>query len=791
MNHGKIAYLKVVDLEKKFNLNSSSNTSYNGYLELFKENINYSFKNNNDLTIDYPAFSIKSGQEICFQTKAGLNTTQECDITIYYILNNCVIYQEKNHINVGNNNLLIFKPYTPLSDEEVSFQIMFQTEDSLAEIIVDDVKTLVMGVSNANLQEDICLRALSTSDEDLLVSFIDNEKLYYTTCKKEVTSLTYDDFKYFAKAKSHSFSLEQFDSSKIILYKVDEQGNLCHCKCFEGEEDQAIDINVDVVHSCTCPESTNESNLIVYIKKGKCYYTTLTNNKLGPIKQFVLPVGQYNDIYAISNPYNDYIYVIASHTNGSNYIIKSIPNTSNKLLFEVLSSDILVTVSQYIDISFIKDKLTYNLNSNFSFNVQSIFKYQQCFDRVSKENFNINYSMTGNIYKLAPPVVYGVFFDNSVKTSKLWAKYTEEAIGMTGAYTKSSTNEFFDNGWLKRWPYSEIKPCIIKNGKVRCYLDPQDYSKTIDGQPSQHDDVSQGNVMIEIPKVYYSISKDKNKDVTVKISNAKHEGFECLAHTYKGKEFDKIYVSAYPVNHDNVATIGPHSNKGLVISKTYCATSYTKAYNEVKQFYGDGWEMMPYNTLVLLQCLFIIMFKSSNSQESLGQGRTSQPISTVCGCQDQMGMFCGGIDDINIPIKFFGLEDFYGFRGLITPGLYCTSEKKIKFIDVHNPNSSYDPNYIQNYISDPSITALATTTKRIPTDFFATPQIGFFGCNNTTTTNHRQYFGGISYLYADEVNYTAINTGVTMNLNGGIFNMMPVADIDNYNYTYRLIYYPN
>lgn len=388
------------------------------------------------------------------------------------------------------------------------------------------------------------------------------------------------------------------------------------------------------------------------------------------------------------------------------------------------------------------------------------------------------------------PVVYGVFLDNSVKNAKTWASYTDDAVGLSGAYTDSSTNEFFDNGWLSRWPYNEIKPCIIKNDEVRCYLDPNDYSKTIDGQPSMHDVVEEGNVMIEIPKVYYYINRDSSKDVSVKISSVKQEGFECLAHTHKGNEFNKIYVSAYPVNHDNVSTMGPHSNKGLVISKTYCATSYSKAYNEVKQFYGDGWEMMPYNILILLQCLSIIMFKSTDIQRSLGQGRTSQPTSTVCGSQDQMGLFNGAIDDIDVPIKFFGLEDFYGFRGHITPGVYCTAERKIKYINVKDENSSYDPEYISNYISDPNVTLLATTSKRIPSDVFATPQIGFLGCNNTTTTDTKLYYSGISYMYADET-YNAVTMGVTMNQNGGIFNVVSVADSDNYNYTYRLAYYPN
>ena len=56
MNHGKIAYLKVIDLEKKYHSLHENSKVYDGFLELNKENIDYSFNSLNQATINFPAF---------------------------------------------------------------------------------------------------------------------------------------------------------------------------------------------------------------------------------------------------------------------------------------------------------------------------------------------------------------------------------------------------------------------------------------------------------------------------------------------------------------------------------------------------------------------------------------------------------------------------------------------------------------------------------------------------------------------------------------------------------------
>lgn len=57
---------------------------------------------------------------------------------------------------------------------------------------------------------------------------------------------------------------------------------------------------------------------------------------------------------------------------------------------------------------------------------------------------------------------------------------------------------------------SEYKGCLVKNGKVNYYLDPNDWSKKADGTPSVLDGAD-GDVMVHIPKFYGKSGSNGNK----------------------------------------------------------------------------------------------------------------------------------------------------------------------------------------------------------------------------------------------------------------------------------------
>ena len=55
--------------------------------------------------------------------------------------------------------------------------------------------------------------------------------------------------------------------------------------------------------------------------------------------------------------------------------------------------------------------------------------------------------------------------------------------------------------------FNKIKPCLFKNGAVVGYLNPDNFAQFADGTAADITSGNNGDVMIEIPKTGYKISK--------------------------------------------------------------------------------------------------------------------------------------------------------------------------------------------------------------------------------------------------------------------------------------------
>ena len=84
---------------------------------------------------------------------------------------------------------------------------------------------------------------------------------------------------------------------------------------------------------------------------------------------------------------------------------------------------------------------------------------------------------------------------------------------------------------------SEYKGCLVKNGKVNYYLDPNDWSKKADGTPSVLDGTD-GDVMVHIPKFYGKSGSNGNKR-WVRITTTKID--------QSWVEIPEMFVSAYKI----------------------------------------------------------------------------------------------------------------------------------------------------------------------------------------------------------------------------------------------------
>ena len=84
---------------------------------------------------------------------------------------------------------------------------------------------------------------------------------------------------------------------------------------------------------------------------------------------------------------------------------------------------------------------------------------------------------------------------------------------------------------------SEYKGCVVKNGKLQYYLNPNDWSKKSNGKPS-HLDGTDGDVMIRIPRFYGKSGSNGNKR-WVRISTVQIDA--------SWTEIPEMFISAYRI----------------------------------------------------------------------------------------------------------------------------------------------------------------------------------------------------------------------------------------------------
>ena len=205
--------------------------------------------------------------------------------------------------------------------------------------------------------------------------------------------------------------------------------------------------------------------------------------------------------------------------------------------------------------------------------------------------------------------IYGINIDEANSNPSTRVTYIEDAIGMTpcnggnSVFTYGSWEDVIKNEW-------GIKPCLLKNlgfgnAEVNYYLNPEDYKKKADGILASMLNGTDGDAMIEIPLLYYSWTTLGTVH-TIKVSNKPFAGAVKYAH-----EIEK------------------------------------------------GYNQMNYYPLLLTQILFVLLFKSTDSQTTLGRGYVDgNSVYATTGNTDSKG-FMFGESTGKQQNKFLGIEDYW------------------------------------------------------------------------------------------------------------------------------------
>ena len=259
-------------------------------------------------------------------------------------------------------------------------------------------------------------------------------------------------------------------------------------------------------------------------------------------------------------------------------------------------------------------------------------------------------------------VIYGVRIDETNSNPETALTYTDTCVGMTAPLDLATI--------------LDIKPCLLKNGVVQCYLNKNNYTKDINGNTVDITSGSSGDVMVEIPKMGYSIVRTGNYlDVKVtKDLGVPNFSYKAFTRDTEGDR-DKLYISAY-LGYYDTAKLRSLSGKTPTTNQTI-GTFRTQA-----QANGTGYDLMAFYPLTLLQCLFIIQYKNLDSQTALGRGYVdSNTASITTGNTNTKGMNFGETTG-KLQTKFLGIEDFWGnlyywIDGLVSDASWniCTATK--------------------------------------------------------------------------------------------------------------------
>lgn len=157
-----------------------------------------------------------------------------------------------------------------------------------------------------------------------------------------------------------------------------------------------------------------------------------------------------------------------------------------------------------------------------------------------------------------------------------------------------------------------LRGCVINaNGSINYYLDSKDWTKKENGQPSKLDG-SDGDVMVEIPEIYFLAEKEGNK-----------RRLMVLDRPFTGaKRFKKRYVSAYEATLErNTSTMrsvmnasdnykGHTGAKGNLAPLSAVSRAAARSYARKRK----GFEVMDITTYNILVWLYFIEYANRNSQ---------------------------------------------------------------------------------------------------------------------------------------------------------------------------------
>lgn len=281
--------------------------------------------------------------------------------------------------------------------------------------------------------------------------------------------------------------------------------------------------------------------------------------------------------------------------------------------------------------------------------------YISVFPKSTSGGINTDGSQIVSVTPVAQKI-WTIRIDQSNSNPLTCCTYTDDAVGMT----KGSSE------WDDIFGY---KPCIMRDGVVQGYLNPNDFTKYTSGSSAPIIDTNY-DVMIEFPRMGLDISTS-GKVITIKLTDAQNDSnFQYLAHKRGSVQKDYFYLGAYSATGSS-GKLG--SNSGVYPRiNTSISEFISLAHNR-----GSGYEIMAFYQWTYVQALYVMKYGNLNSQAALGKGFTSGSSAQTTGATNTRGMCYGNPNSDTDRMKLFGLEDLWGNVYQFISGLYSDSNRNL------------------------------------------------------------------------------------------------------------------
>lgn len=287
-------------------------------------------------------------------------------------------------------------------------------------------------------------------------------------------------------------------------------------------------------------------------------------------------------------------------------------------------------------------------------------------------------SSSDNLY-----VVYGFELDQSESDPSKMITYIGANSNFTAAQMDTETGIMDYGDWAGAWFIQNIKPVVLKfDGSIKYELNPNDYSKTIDGSSVNITSENLGgNVMVGIPTVWIKIDTDTDSSKPKFYFSNKQvdETYHAYAHTNAdGTIIPYAYMCAYNGWVDSSGRLRSLSGKAPTTDQTGTDQITEARANNPSDY--CIWDLNVLADRQLITLLLMLIGKNCDTQAQFGQGNT-QGYSTnkstdttdsygvlVTGTMDSKGLFYGKSNTIE-GVKVFGIEHFWGNLWWRTHGL--------------------------------------------------------------------------------------------------------------------------